>query len=233
MQLLRLLRQKNFHRDIELLWLLPWLDIDSSAIILEVGCGNGYFTSLFGKQAKKVLGIDIDASRIHLAQRNRYTNCLFFVAAAEFLPFNKFKFDKIVGVCALEHFNNDLKALSEMRRVVKDGGKLVMSVDSLSNRNLSGTYIDAHRKKYGIKNYYSVADLKRKLKQAGFRLDKWHYLISSRLGSSIYQLSERSKWFNYVALVLSFLMTKLLLFLDKYTARSDEGYKLVFSATAS
>lgn len=228
-----MLAGKNFRRDIELFWLLPWLDIDSSDFILDVGCGDGYYTSLFGKQAHKVYGIDIDANCIRVAQRAEYDNCTFFIAAAEFLPFSgRLKFHKVVGVCAMEHFDNDVRALLEMRRVVKDGGKLVMSVDSLSNRNLSHAYIDEHRKKYRINNYYTIEDVQLKLKEASFRLDAWHYLVSSRLGSSIYQLCERNKWFNGMALVLSVPITKLLLFLDKHTHRQDEGYKLVFSATA-
>ena len=223
----------SFRRHLEFHWLIPWLDQQPDDVILDVGCGDGTYTSYINEQAQKVFGIDVEIESVRAASCRKADNCSYCVAAAEFLPFSKRDtFDKAVGICAMEHFNDDVRALREIRRLIKDGGILTMSVDSLSNRDLTIKYLAEHRVKYNVNNYYSEESLRRKLKQAGFLLNQTMYVVSSPIGLALYRLCESSKWFDYLPHKFPSLMARLMLLLDRMNGKTDEGYKLCFSATA-
>lgn len=223
----------DFRRHLELHWLIPWLDLRSDDVILDVGCGEGTYTSYIGQRSREVFGVDVEFESILKASRRKTNNCSYCVAAAEFLPFgNRDWFDKAIGICAMEHFNNDVRALREIRRLIKDGGILVMSVDSLSNRNLSREYIARHRVKNSVNNYYSEKRIKRKLEEADFQLNNCIYIVSSPVGLALYRLCESSKWFDYLPHKFPSMMTRWMLLLDRMNGNKGEGYKLCFSATA-
>ena len=61
-----------------------------------------------------------------------HIRCEFVVGDADHLPYKSGYFDKIVCNCSLEHFQNDIKALKEMNRILKQNGYIVLTFDSLS-----------------------------------------------------------------------------------------------------
>jgi len=91
--------------------------------ILEVGCGNGRFASLLAPSVSKYYGIDPDKERIGLAKK--LPEAEFKVGTAENIPYDK-QFD-IVFFANSWHFVNDYeKAISEVKRVLKEKGILVI-----------------------------------------------------------------------------------------------------------
>ena len=224
----------DFRRHIELHWLIPWLDLRSDDVILDVGCGDGTYTSYIGQRTRAVFGIDVERVDIRTASRRKTDNCSYCVAAAEFLPFNeKPRFDKAIGICAMEHFNDDVAALRGIRRLIKDDGILVMSVDSLSNRNLPREYITAHRAANSVNNYYSEDSVRKKLEEAGFQLNNCLYIVSSPIGLALYRLCNSSKLFDYISCKIPTMLARGMLALDRVNGRGGEGYKLCFSATVA
>ena len=97
--------------------------------VLDVGCGNGYVLERFARENAEVYGIDITPMSIKLChQRFDFKELKgdFIVANAEEIPFPDNYFDCITSMGVLHHVPNTEKAVSEIYRVLKPGGKLIV-----------------------------------------------------------------------------------------------------------
>lgn len=104
-------------------------NIGSKDVILDVGCGDGLNTYYISKKAKKVVGIDIIASRVAYAKsHNSANNIIFQVGDATKTNFNE-SFDKIVLSNVLEHLKNRVAFLSSLHRL---SGTLLVRVPLIS-----------------------------------------------------------------------------------------------------
>lgn len=84
---------------------------------LEIGCGRGIFQGLVNHYH----GVDITISV------SKYFFKPFYQASATGLPFDDNTFDAIWTYATLEHVPNPERALSEMRRVLKNEGMLLLA----------------------------------------------------------------------------------------------------------
>ncbi|MCC2626897.1 MAG: Methyltransferase type 11 [Thermomicrobiales bacterium] len=115
-------------RTIELADIVPGEDV------LEVGCGTGEIAMRAKARtgpAGAVAGIDPASEMIAMARQKASqagVDIDYRVAAVEALPFLDATFDAVVSSLMLHHLPEDLKprALAEVRRVLKPGGRLVV-----------------------------------------------------------------------------------------------------------
>jgi len=98
------------------------VDFDPGAVILDIGCGEGWHSFIFSKEAKMVVGMDIDISSVW--QKIRSSNVGFINATAYSLPFKDETFDGIYLKDVLHHVDDPSRALKEIMRVTKEGGKI-------------------------------------------------------------------------------------------------------------
>jgi len=99
-------------------------------VILDAGCGNGYFEKNSGNLAREIIAIDYSKKLIEIAKsRVCGGNVSFKMADLEKpLDFEKEYFDLIISNMVL-HFLKDIQTCAgEFYRVLKSGGKLVFSV---------------------------------------------------------------------------------------------------------
>jgi 2-polyprenyl-3-methyl-5-hydroxy-6-metoxy-1,4-benzoquinol methylase len=101
-------------------------------ICLDIGCGCGYGAAyLARKGARKVTGGDKSPEAVALAQktfRNVSPKLLEFrLLEATELPFTDNSVDTVVCFEVIEHLENYEQLLCEVRRVLKNGGKLILS----------------------------------------------------------------------------------------------------------
>lgn len=92
------------------------------------------------------------------------------------LPFPDDHFDKIVASEVLEHIPDDMRAMGELLRVLRPGGRLAVTVPSwLPERVCWALSEDYHTAPGGHVRIYTRAELEAKLKATGFRVNGHHH----------------------------------------------------------
>jgi ubiquinone/menaquinone biosynthesis C-methylase UbiE len=87
-------------------------------LVLEVGCGQGHLTRALADRGADIVGIDANPQAPEVAGTDLVKHMV-----AEQLEFDDESFDFIVSVHAIEHIPPLEKALAEIARVLKPGGK--------------------------------------------------------------------------------------------------------------
>lgn len=97
--------------------------------VLDVGCGNGYVLSRYAKEGALVYGVDLTETGIDLCRRRfdfSGLNGHFTVGSAEDLPYPDNAFDVVCSMGVLHHTPDTEKAVREIFRVLKPGGRLIV-----------------------------------------------------------------------------------------------------------
>jgi len=104
--------------------------IAAGSRILEIAPGPGYLAIELAKLGTyTIVGLDISASFVRIATQNARTagvNIEFRRGDAAAMPFDAASFDFIICRAAFKNFTEPLKALHEMHRVLKVGGKALI-----------------------------------------------------------------------------------------------------------
>lgn len=85
--------------------------------ILDVGCGTGLLHDLYPRAS--IIGIDVSKGMLSHHKGERY------LASADSIPFPDGFFDSVVCRSVLHHLPNPKRALEEIVRVLKPGGRFV------------------------------------------------------------------------------------------------------------
>jgi ubiquinone/menaquinone biosynthesis C-methylase UbiE len=93
--------------------------------VLDVGTGTGTVAALAGSRGASVVAVDADPGMVELA-RSRIGDVR--VAALPSLPFEDGEFDAAVANFVINHVGSPLAAVAEMRRVVRRGGRVAVTV---------------------------------------------------------------------------------------------------------
>lgn len=94
--------------------------------ILDLGCGQGFFSRAFANLGAEVTGVDISKELIVLAGKNSDGKAKFFVASADKLPFQEKFFNIVVCVLALQNIENFSGAVEEAARVLVPAGRFLI-----------------------------------------------------------------------------------------------------------
>jgi SAM-dependent methyltransferase len=161
--------------------------------VLDLGCGCGYGTQFLATSAGHVTGVDYDPEAIayctsHFSGRN----LRFRVMDCRRLQFDQGSLDVVVTLQVFEHVLEWQEMLSEVRRVLKPNGVLV-----LSTPNRITTEIQERRA--GTPHYsYHVNEVD--AKQLGSRLKQFFASVDlfsmRRRGSALYSLLRRFDLLN-------------------------------------
>ncbi|MEW5871195.1 MAG: class I SAM-dependent methyltransferase [Chloroflexota bacterium] len=96
--------------------------------ILENGCGIGMYVEHLAHHSSQIIGLEYDPDRaLEAGQRVApLPQAHILCAAGERLPFPDSHFDLILSHEVLEHVQDDRQAVSEMVRVLRPGGRIVI-----------------------------------------------------------------------------------------------------------
>lgn len=104
--------------------------ISDEAAVLDLGCGRGGVVELVWRDVRLAAGLDPDPSSLteHRASRLPVVR-----GVGQHLPFADDSFDLVVSVWVMEHLDDPLAVLNEVRRVLRPGGHLVFVTPNLRN----------------------------------------------------------------------------------------------------
>jgi ubiquinone/menaquinone biosynthesis C-methylase UbiE len=149
--------------------------IPPHAEVLEVAPGPGFLSIELAKRGLPVRAVDISRTFVEIARRNagaEGVEVLFELGNAAALPVADASVDFVVCRAAFKNFTEPVKALAEMRRVLRPGGQALL--------------IDMRRDT-------SLAEVKRYVKGLGVsRLNRWFmmFVFRNMLIKRAYPLAE-------------------------------------------
>jgi SAM-dependent methyltransferase len=155
--------------------------------VLDLGCGGGRHAFELYRRGARVVAFDRDAKELAgvatMFAAMRLEGEAPAGATAETvsgdalsLPFAGGSFDKVIAAEILEHIPDDMRAMAELRRVLRPGGELAVTVPSwLPERICWALSEDYHTAPGGHVRIYTRAELEAKLKATGFDIGGHHY----------------------------------------------------------
>ena len=115
-------------------------DLVDGLDVLDAASGEGYGSALLAGIARSVTGIDIDpASVAHAAANYSAPNLSFLQGDALNLPIADAAVDVVVSFETLEHIADHQRFMSEVRRVLRPGGLLIVSTPDRAVYSSAGT----------------------------------------------------------------------------------------------
>lgn len=127
--------QWNQWSEASLAWMLERAECTPDDRILDVATGTGFTAFAFASRVREVVGLDISSGMLEQARARaaaqQITNVSFQQGAAESLPFPDGDFDIVTSRVAPHHFLLLNKFIQECWRVLKPGGRLLITDTSV------------------------------------------------------------------------------------------------------
>jgi len=161
-----------------------------SSCVLDLGCGNGRFLLPLSRKYESV-GTDVSATAISRARSylsknsskdNLQAECL--VSSINSLPFSDDSFDAVLCLGVVQHLLEGERqmAITEIKRIMKDGSILVIEVFGTGDMRYGGNEIEKNtfsRKSGIIYHYFSKEELSSLL--CGFEIIEMNDIISEKI----------------------------------------------------
>jgi len=150
------------------------LNIHPNVHFLDIGCGTGWAVGQAANLVKGnglFYGVDLSPRMIEKAKSNfsGKDNFHFLQANSESIPLDDNFFDIIICTNSFHHYLHPDKALREMRRLLKSGGKLYL-LDPLADSWITKFWdMLAKLKEPEHVKFYSTKEFQQLFKQAGLK----------------------------------------------------------------
>ena len=122
--------QKIFSKEEYTRFAIDHMQLNGNEKVLEVAAGTCAFGRAVAPFASHITELDVTEAMLQVgkaeAEKAGITNVSFVKGAAEQLPFGDQSFDCVMSRLAFHHFARPEAAFSQMKRVLKNGGKLVI-----------------------------------------------------------------------------------------------------------
>ena len=143
--------------------ILGWLGAQKDKVILDGGCGVGAFSEVLTKE-NEVHGIDFsEESLAYASKRGIKTH----VGNLTELPFENNMFDVCYSIGVIQYIHDYKKALSELSRVVKPGGTLL--IETLNKESIQRkAYCLLHKNDKDFDLMFSEKELSDIFQEMGF-----------------------------------------------------------------
>lgn len=102
--------------------------VDSEDVVLECACGTGLLTVPMAEKCSKLIATDYSDGMLKQTEKKvaQYNNTELKKVSILELPFDDASFDVVVAANVIHLLDEPAKALSEMERVCKTGGKIII-----------------------------------------------------------------------------------------------------------
>ncbi|MDD3170479.1 MAG: class I SAM-dependent methyltransferase [Candidatus Pacebacteria bacterium] len=175
--------------------------------VLDLGCGSGRFYPLFEKRKADYYGIDFSAKMIEIA-KEKYSRVRFWLGTGFSLAFEYDFFDKVYVIAVLHHVPSKelrLKFLEEAKRVLKNKGRLVLTVWDLKEKQKFSFFKNKNLDQgdillpwYGAEDCYfhkfSLRELEELASAAGLKIiEKGEIMVGERPYTNFYLICEKNE----------------------------------------
>jgi SAM-dependent methyltransferase len=134
--------------------------------ILDVGCGTGANLLMLSRYGDAE-GVDVSEDALAFCRERGLADVR--QGAGEELPYDDNTFDLVTAFDVVEHMDDDLAGLSEMYRVLRPGGHVLLFVPTFMFLWGLQDEVSNHRRRYRL------PELRRVLEQAGFEIERSTY----------------------------------------------------------
>ncbi|SCC21657.1 Methyltransferase domain-containing protein [Kosakonia oryzendophytica] len=180
----------------DLVRLAQWLADDTSAAILDLGCGAGHASFVAAGIARAVTAYDLSEKMLDVvrqaAHERHLANITTSQGAAEKLPFADSSFDVVISRYSAHHWHDVAQALREVKRVLKPGGKFILMDIASPGQPVLDIWlqtIEVLRDPSHVRNY-SPAEWLHMTQQSGMTVQK---MATDRLALEYNSWVERMK----------------------------------------
>lgn len=174
--------------------------------VIDLGSGRGYFTMLLAEKCHHITGIEPSQDAVNYAQRflkwNRRDNIRFLPTVLESADLPRKTFDRIYSFCVLEHIENLDTVLAEAFALLRPGGEMHVSVDSL--QNIMPELRSTHKADHFVYQYFTLSSLRLLFERSGFEVLDIYPIMTGPLAA---QEFENRIYGNYKYHLLKRLLT--------------------------
>jgi SAM-dependent methyltransferase len=135
--------------------------------VLDVGCGTGFNLAVLLARGIAPFGADLSGEALRLCRQRGLRHLTQADAASP--PFGDATFDVVLALDVIEHIEQDRAALTEMCRVLRPGGRVVIFTPAFPSLWSVQDRVSHHFRRY------TAPELRDKLVAAGFTIEKLSY----------------------------------------------------------
>jgi ubiquinone/menaquinone biosynthesis C-methylase UbiE len=145
------------------------LQLQQDDDLLEVACGNGYFLKKYASHVHSVAGLDLSELVVKMAKKKhrgriKAGTAEFVHGDASQLPWEDSRFSVATSMGSFTSFPKPLESLKEIYRVLRPGGRVIVSIEWNAEDGLDHT---KEVEDYGMR-MWTEDDIRATLKEAGF-----------------------------------------------------------------
>ena len=211
--------------------MLNGVQLDPTDAVLDVGCGEGTLSLAIGKSVKSIVVVDLSEESIAnaKAKAEEVPNIAahFYCQSLETLGFEHHQFDKVFSFSVIEHIPNYREVFEEIFDLLKDGGQLIISVDSFTH--FDSELKSLHKKTFDVQKYFAINELEELLQELGFREVSVKPIFKSRFSERWFTrvMKDPGEYFGLFRRLYSILIYYRIRFHESRVTQNDHGIFLI------
>ncbi len=167
--------------------------IDKNDSVLECACGTGAITEEIAKKCRQVLATDFAEGMLKRASKKcrKYANTSFRQEDITDIKCEDESFDKVVAGNVIHLLPEPEKALDELLRVVRHGGKVIIPTYINMTRDSSGFAVKFIEKLGAeFKRQFDIDSYKKFFEDKGFK-DVDFYVVDGRMPCAVAVITKK------------------------------------------
>ena len=167
--------------------------IDTTDCVLECACGTGAITVSIAPNCKSLIATDFAEGMLKRAKKKcrRYGNVSFQFADITDLAFDNASFDKVVAGNVIHLLPEPAKAMKELERVVKPGGKIIIPTYINMSKSSSGFAVKFIEKLGAeFKRQFDIDSYRRFFEDMGYN-DVEYFVVEGRMPCAVAVMTKK------------------------------------------